>query len=223
MSTDNCPRPDEITVSTGTLVRFADARPYPATDQVHVGRVRLWGHPVWLVYRRDEHEWTRRERHGVGAVEDLGTLALLMDLPAGLPVPSGELHPADQRLLRRLPAGVLRHDTGMVVRDLISVLTPLMAIVPARTWDDGADTASRFAVYCARLVLLPEPPADPLLVLSDASLYGIGVTVAGTTGPARVLVESTVATDMRCTPAGWAFSEQIYTQVRGQQRQQAAA
>jgi hypothetical protein len=170
-----------------------------------------------MAYRRDDVEWDRRRRNGVGAVADLETLDVLMDLPAGMPVPVHSLHPADHRLLRQLSGGVVRCQGGMVVRDLVPALQPLLAIVRAREWQRGAEVASRFAVYCPRLVVLPESPHDLDVVLSEASLYGIGVAAGGAGSP-QILIEPAPMVDWQPTSAGWTFSEQIYAQVRDHQR-----
>jgi hypothetical protein len=200
--------------TTGMLVRLAETVPGPADSEVCVGRVHLWGRRVWMAFRRDAVEWARRARGDIDAVTDLGILDVLMNLPGGMPVPVACLPRADYRVLRQAPNGVVQYQADMVVRDLIPVLTPVLAVVPARTWAQGAGTASRFAVYCPRMVLLPRPPNEEALTLSEASLYGIGVAVSSGADPARVLVEPEVSGTWQPSVAGWGFSEKIYAQVR---------
>lgn len=173
--------------------------------------MRLRGADVFMTYRFDEQEHQRRTRHGLGAVQDMGVLDLLMNMPAGLPVVWPAIGSDDRRLLSELPSGVVRCDLIAVTREMVPAVTPLLATVQARDWKRGRDVASLFAVYCSRTVLLPEPPSD--FELLEASLYGIGVTTGNPDEP-TVLVPPEPFTDGSPTPAGWAFRESIYHQVR---------
>jgi hypothetical protein len=185
---------------------------------VCVNQVRLLGTTVQMTYRRHEQEWQRRTQHEV--VTDLGVLDVLMTLPAGMPIPWSSLSRGERRLLERLPPGVVDRDATTVTRLLVPAVTPLLATVKAPDWDRGGPAASMFAVYCPRMVGLPQAPSD--LVLSEASLYGIGVTVSQH-GRRTVLVEPEPVVDWQPTPAAWAFSEEIYHQVSGQENSEAQA
>lgn len=200
---------------TAALVSFTGDIPYAVDVQVRVGRVRAFGTRVWMVYRRDEAEWRRRRRHGLGAVVELDVLDVLMDLPAGMAVPLRSLQASERRLLRRAPVGVVRHRTDAVIRQLVPAVKPLLAIVPARDWQSGAEAASRFAVYCPRMVVLSQLPNDMDAVVSEASWYGIGVAM-GHSGSTEIVSEPEQLTDWQPTPAGWAFSENLYGQLEGQ-------
>lgn len=195
-----------------TLVGFSGATPYAANEQVRVSRVRVLGTRVWMAYRRDESEWSRREHCGVGAVVDLGVLDVLMELPAGLPVPLRELRQSERRLLDRLPAGVVRRCEDTVIRQLIPAVTPLLAIVPTRDWRVGMEAASRFAVYCPRMILLSRSVDDADEALAQAALYGIGVARGGVE-PSQVILEPESLSDWQPTPAWWGFGETIFGQV----------
>lgn len=199
--------------TTEALVRFTGTTPYPANERVSVGRVRMFGHRAWVAYRRHEQEWARRSRCDVGAVEDISTLAVLMELPVGIPVPLSCLHPTDRRVLRQLPDGIVHYEENAVVRDLDRVITLLLAIVPGdEDWASAAGAASGFAVHCPRLVALSRPADRAAGVVHDVSQYGIGV-VAGGSNP-RVLAEPAPMPEWRFTPGGWGFDEEIYAQVR---------
>lgn len=198
---------------TDLLVRITNNTPYAANEHVSVGRVRVFGTRVWMVYRRDAAEWQRRKRHNLDALVDLDLLDMLMDLPAGLPVPLRSLQSPERQLLSRVPPGALVRGGQSVTRLIVPPVTPLLAIVPDREWDRAAETASRFAVYCARMVLLPQMPQNANMMLSEASLYGIGVA-AGDSHQAEVVLEPEPVTDLQPTPAWWAFSEKIYDQLR---------
>jgi len=136
-----------------------------------------------------------------------------MNLPAGLPVPAAAISPTDHRLLRQLPAGSLERSPGTVTRRVVPPLTPLLAIVRATRWLDGLTTASRFAAYCPRLVIVPALPEERDTALAQAAVYGIGVAVTSGSGP-RVVVEPEPLPGWQPTPAGWWFTEETYRQVR---------
>jgi len=193
-------------------VRFTGTTPYAVEEHANVSRVNVLGERVWMVYRRDEAEWRRRTNHGLGALTELDLLDVLMDLPAHMPVPLGSLAAHKRRTLARLPAGVIRHGAGTVTRLIIPAVSPLLAIVPAREWQSGAESASGFAAYCPRMVVLREMPPDKEMTLSQASWYGIGVALAGEHAP-RILIDPEPLADWQPTPAWWAFSEKIYAQV----------
>jgi hypothetical protein len=194
------------------LVGFTGSIPYALDEQVNVDRVRAFGTWVWMVYRRDAAEWRRRRRHGLGAVAQLDVLDVLMDLPAGMAVPLRSLQASERRLLRRTPVGAVLHRTGAVIRQLVPAVTPLLAIVPAREWQSGAEAASRFAVYCPRMVVLSKSPKDMDAIVSEASWYGIGVAIGRSEG-SEIVFEPEPLADWQPTPAGWAFSEILYGQL----------
>lgn len=199
-------------IRAAALVGFTGSVPHALDEQVSVDLVQALGTRVWMVYRRDAAEWERRRRHGLGAIARLDVLDVLMDLPAGLAVPLRSIPAPERRLLRRIPAGVVVHRAGEAIRQLVPAVTPLLAIVPALEWQSGAAAASRFAVYCPRLVVLPRPPDDLEAVAWEASWYGIGVAVDGPEG-VEIVVEPEPLTDWQPTPAGWAFSEILYGQL----------
>lgn len=171
-------------------------------------RVRVFGTRVWLAGRLDSEERQRRQRCGLGAIRELDLLDVLMDIPAGLPIPIGALRPVARRALERAPAGALDFDGDTVVRRAVPVVRPLLAVVTADQWQDGLVRASRFASYCPRMVLLPDIPDDPNVATDLAARYGIGLAVRGTPAP-EVLVEPLALTDWQPTPAWWWFSETV--------------
>ena len=215
---DTATPPPDQPPTANTAAGTAVTTPQTAGTQARVDRVRLFGTRVWLAYRPDLREWQRRREHGLAAVRRLDVLDVLMDLPAGLPVPWRSLTADERQLLARLPPGVVDRTPDTVTRHWVPALTPLLAIVPVATWPRAAAQASRFAVHCPRMVLFGRAPADGEVDLFEASLYGIGVAV-GSLHSHTVLLAPEPDTDWQPTPAGWAFSETIYRQVCEQHAQ----
>jgi hypothetical protein len=198
--------------AAAALVQLLGYAPQPARDDIHVTRARVLETSAWIAFRHDRHEAARREDHGLGAVLAWDLLDTLMDLPAGLPVPITALtRPARQRVCTAAP-GVARVADGQVTRDLVPVVTPLLAIVIGGHWDDTLVRASRFAPYCPRMVVWPEL-AGGADALGIAARLGIGVAVRTGSGPAEVLLEPELVPGWQPTTAWWRFCEAVYGQA----------
>ena len=195
-----------------SLVELSGPAPAPAREDIQVTRARVLETSAWIAYRPDRREASRRRSLSVGAVLDWDLLDTLMDLPAGLPVPLSELAlPARRRVVSARP-GVARVVDGLVIRDLVPALSPLLAVVVSADWDAVLVEASRFASYCRRMVLGPALPAGDG-VLETAARLGIGVAVADGSRPGEVLLEPEPVEDWQPTTAWWRFCEITWEQA----------
>lgn len=174
--------------------------------------VRLFGARAGVAYRLDSAEMSRRATVGLGAITQRDVLEALMGLPASLPVTTSALTPREQQTLRRAPRGALNWEHDSVIRQAVPTLSARFAVVAASTWRDGLAKAGRFAPFCARAILLPEPPADLDDARVQASFYGIGLCVF-TTGTLRMLVPPESYVRQRHSSAQWWFTEEIHRQL----------
>lgn len=176
--------------------------------------VRLFGATARITYRTDELEHARRCQSGLGHLNSMERLDILMDLPDGVGVPITSVGAASLSLLRSAPEGVVRFAASSVTRLVKPVVTPRLAVVRAREWRDGLERASRFAPYCPRLAVVPELPPDPAEALAEASFYGIGVAVGARSAP-TVVLEPEPFHDWQPSVAWWHFTEQVYRHCLG--------
>lgn len=184
----------------------------PGEADVHVGKIRAFDTSAWLFYRCHASEWARRADAGAGALESLAVLDFLMELPEGLPVPISGLPTRDRLMLRQVPPTAVHVANGFATRLFAPAVTPLLAVVQARDWSDGLESASRFAPYCSRAVLVRDLPEGESAALFDASFYGIGV-FASDGRDARMVVRPEELPDWQPTPAWWLFCERMYRQL----------
>lgn len=192
-----------------TSDRFTDFVPSGSTWVIS----RLFGTDVVLACRADVDELDRRQGAGLGALLSSDHLELLMSLPVGWPVPVASLSYRDQRLLRRMPAGVVRVSGAAAERLAVSPVNVDMAVVPATRWQLGLERAGRFAPFAARMMWLPQVPSDADVMVGKCRRYGIGV-MAGPARDARVLVQPAPFVRRRFTAAGWLFTEQVHANLR---------
>jgi hypothetical protein len=176
--------------------------------------VRLFGTTARMAYRIDEIEHARRREAGLGHVDSMELLDILMDLPTDSAVPTTSVGATSQRLLRCAPEGVVRFTASSVTRLVRPVVTPLLAVVHAREWHDGLERASRFAAYCPRLVVVRDLPPDSEQALAEASFYGIGIAVGARSAP-TVELEPEPFLDWQPSLAWWHFTEQVYRHSLG--------
>src|SRR2546421_201637 len=73
----------------------------------------------------------------------------------------------------------------------------------------GLRAASRFAMYCRRLLVIPELPPNQEVALAEASFYGIGVALRRN-GTVTMVLEPEPFTDWQPTAAWWWFTEEVY-------------
>lgn len=162
-----------------------------------------------------EHE--RRRQAGLGGITSPEALDLLMQLPVGFSVPVGALAARDQRLLRKLPAGVVAIDSvhgrpARVTRLAVKPAVVDLAVVEGRLNAETLGRATGFAPFCRRTVLVPvRPPAERL---AEADYWGVGVTLVRG-GEHEVLVEPAPWRPQRHTAAGWLFVERAYQAAVG--------
>lgn len=202
---------------TGTAEALADAVGAASIGGAAAEGVRHKFVPILrtqalLGYRLNEHEVTRRQAQQLGSISSPDVLDLLMDLPLGLPVPIKSLTLWERSALRSAPPGAVSIAAGEVTREAVAPVAVDFAIVPARTWRAGLETAGRFAPFCMRIMVLNRRPRNESDVRVEASFYGVGVVVADQRG-ADVLAEPALFRRRRFTVAGWQFLENVYQRV----------
>lgn len=191
-----------------TLGRFAATMPRAAEHEIGLARVRLFGTRAWVAYRPDHHQLQLRRTHPIGPVPALDLLDTLLCLPLDRPVPIATVAQTAQRRLWRLPAGMVTWSSTSVTRRFAPPVTPLLAMVQGQDWAKGLRAASRFAMYCERLMVVPELPADEQVALAEASFYGIGVALRQSES-LTVVLEPEKFTDWQPTAAWWWFTEEV--------------
>jgi len=197
--------------STAGMVEFSRAGPRSARDDVQVTKAYVLETSAWIAFRLDRREAARRARCGLGAVPAWNLLDTLMDLPAGLPVPTPGLSTETLRTVCRAPRGVARLDDGQIVRDLVPALMPLLAVISVRDWPSGLARASRFAPYCRRVLV---GPASVLNAEALEAARGLGIGVAVREGEeTEVVLEPNSVRDWRPSTAWWRFCEAVYACV----------
>lgn len=174
--------------------------------------VRARSTEATIVYRPNREEQNRRRNVGFNDFMRLSELDLMMELPAGLPVPETSLSAADRRMIQHLPEGCVEHTDAGVVRLLTKPLDVRLAIVTGRFWRRGLERAGRFAPYCARVLALTEEPRNLKESAIEADYWGIGLVVNTSREP-RLVVPPEPFVQHRYTPAGWAFAEDIHQQI----------
>lgn len=169
-------------------------------------RVLAWTSTTHLHYRLDATEHARRTRAGAGAITSLEDLQTLLQLPVGHPVPLQDLPEDHQERAHHLPTGSVEFPFGHITRLAVRPLAVNLAVVtgpPAK----ALEAATAFAPFCPRMVQLRRDPGPAYL--TEADFYGVGVTI-GT----EQLLAPAPHRPRRHTPAGWAFTERVYTRVR---------
>jgi hypothetical protein len=180
------------------------------------GLVEMFDGPAALLYEVDETEVARRGGHGLGALDRLDVLDVLMSLPRDLAVPWTDLALADCGLLSDLPPGVVDRSGTGVVRRLSAPLEPRLALVAAPDWRSGVKKAGRFAPYCSRSVVLRHGLAGDELAEANlrASFFGVGLCVLRD-DELHTVCEPKPYARRRHTPAQWWFAEDAWGQIGG--------
>ncbi|MEV4975567.1 hypothetical protein [Streptomyces scopuliridis] len=161
----------------------------------------------------DPTEHQRRQNAGIGTVtgHGFGGLDHLMALPAGLPVPVNTLTKAQQEYVRRAPAGILTVEDGQVTRHAIRPCRVTLATVRSKSATKRSlESASRFAPFCARTVVIERHHPHMNYNLLEFGFYGIGVVLERPDGTTETLITPRPWRPMRHTPAAWWFAENAY-------------
>jgi len=169
---------------------------------------RILGVDAWLLLDLDEAEHRRRRERGLGSVISREFLRLLSDLPHGEAVRVVDLTSPERRCLGRLPCGVVDAAGGWVTRLALPPVTIDLAIVTGNDPDRGLDSASRFAPFARRLLVLTRPPRDLPNVEAEARFYGIGLAIADEAEGVIVVHPEPLSTAIG--PVTWRVSEEAY-------------
>jgi hypothetical protein len=169
----------------------------------------------------DQAEHDRRREAGLELAtgHGFGGLDVLMALPHGLPVPLNSHTDHQRAYVRRAPAGICTVSDGQVVRHITRPCRVTLATVHAKSASTLAlDSASRLAPFCARQVVVTQPPTlhYPEREL-EFGFYGIGLLLEHDGGELETLVQPRPWRPMRHTPAAWWFAERAYGQYLNQQ------
>lgn len=157
----------------------------------------------------DPVEHQRRQDAGVGAVTDLATLVVLLNLPLGSLIPWHALGHREVRRLRPI-RGAVTNDGDGVCRLLAPVATVSLVVVSRSRWREGLIAAAAFAPFASRVLLLPRAPRRELTAkLCEADFYGVGVWV-GTVDEHDVLLPPEPWRRRYFRAAGWRFTERAY-------------
>lgn len=175
--------------------------------------MKMFGVRAWLTVAVNNAEWRRREQAGFNALTRLEVLEGLLGLPLGLPVSRQALTTHEHQLVSRLPHGVVEQRGDHVVRWAEPVVECFFALVFARSWSTGLRDVSKFASFCARLIVLESCPAEKTEACLEASYYGVGLAVQAKNDH-RMLVPPEPLANRRVSAAGWWFTEEIYRQIR---------
>lgn len=169
----------------------------------------------------DPAEHQRRQEAGIRLAtgHGFGGLDVLMALPHGWPVPVTELTDHQRAYVHRAPAGICTVTDGQVTRHATRPCRVALATVRAKSASQLAlDSASRFAPFCARQVVITQAPSLRMSErLLEFGFYGIGVTLEHADGELETLVEPRPWRPKRHTPAAWWFAETAYGQFLGEQ------
>jgi hypothetical protein len=205
------------TVGYGEIFAEAAARSasgFSVSANAQVAMVRVLGRSTAVMYRPDAGEFRRRRGVGLGAINRMDHLELLLGLPHGCPVPCASLTGRERQLLRSVPAGGIEATPSTVTRRALAPLRVELAAVRANDWRRGLDHASLFAPFCSRAIVLGRKPGNIDDMLGQAAYYGIGIVLAGA-GEVEVLAEPEPFRSQGHKAAGWWFAEEIYAQVSG--------
>lgn len=168
----------------------------------------------------DHTEHQRRRDAGIGVVtgHGFGGLDILMALPHGMPVPLDTLNKHQRDYVLQAPAGICTVDDGQVTRHAIRACRVTLATIRSRSASEVAlDSASRFAPFCPRQVVIRRAPRlrNPEHLL-EFGFYGIGVVLEHDDGTWETLAEPRPWRPKRHTPAAWWFAERAYGQFLAQ-------
>jgi hypothetical protein len=172
--------------------------------------LRLLDHVVVAVVRLAEDEHRRRIQAGVEAIRDRNLLATLLKIPADIPIRADSLSRYDREVLCRAPAGVAEFLGATVTRLLTPPVRVESVFVPGRQWKTGLRSASRFAPYSERTLVLRRLPGDADDLALEASYFGIGVAVHER-GRIKSVLDPAPFRPFRFTAASWTFLENVYS------------
>jgi hypothetical protein len=163
----------------------------------------------------DTVEHGRRQGFADRHIDSPDVLDLLLSLPVGAPVPFQNLTIHQQDAVRRSPGMAVQVDQPrlgdvMVTRLALRPCRVLLASVKSATACKTAlSSASRFAPFCARQVVVQRRPVWPETLI-EFDFWGVGL-VLESGGKTETLVAPKPWRPMRHTPAGWRFAEQAYS------------
>jgi hypothetical protein len=183
-----------------------------ATTDLRTAPARVFGSTIKAEFVLHDSELARRAHFDLGAVADAATITALAGLPAGEGISWAALSRSDQRTLRRSAPGCVERAGSTVTRLLRQPITVQMVTLTARAAQTALQTASKFAPYCQRTVVLPRGAITECVRL-EAAFYGIGLALP-TDGEHEYVVDPAPFRIERWTWAWWLFQERAWAQLR---------
>lgn len=186
------------------------------TDIVQVPSFRGYNGAT-LTLAIDPTEHARRQAVGLQLATGHGFAGLdhLMALPEGLPVPLAALTDAQRAYVHAAPDSLCTVADGQVTRHVVRPCRVTLATVRFdTTYKTALDSASRFAPFCARQVIVKRLSKNAFARINDLAefdFYGIGIILEKPDGSLETVVEPRPWIPKRHTPAGWWFAERAYT------------
>ncbi|UXZ56567.1 hypothetical protein [Curtobacterium sp. Arg-1] len=191
-------------------------------EMLHPGEIlcrhtaSVLGSEVTIMYAVDAAEHKRRERVGLTAIEDERDLATLLALPMHdlSAVPSRFLDSAAQLASTREGVVELVTDPDGDVwgQRLADVPVRIVEIrISASRWARAIRTAHLWNGYGRRRIVMTTPLRNEQAAATEASYYGIGLTIQESLGY-RDVVEAADYAPRRFTTSRWLVAETVYRQ-----------
>ena len=146
----------------------------------HTTTVSFFRHEIEVTFQWIWKEADRRCRHGLGALTNPEALRALMALPAGLPVPIGQIDPLDRLVLDEVPPGAVDDLGTQLVRRASPPVDLMQVSKRVCDWEDVQEL-SLLRTHAPRLAIASRPLADRIMRTCDPDM---GVAVLADDGVA---------------------------------------
>lgn len=183
----------------------------------NLGTILGWGNQSVVVHELDvpvlvfvdiyRGEHARRAALGIGALDDLRTLAALWELPQGLKTPKSSLAAELRSRLSNLPAGAVESDGDAWVRWATPPVQIRGALVWSVPWRQAAVTLGAFVTLAPRVAVTPLGARHSDQVLAEAAFWGIGLV---TTDSEPLLLLGPQPPEVEFGPYQWWLAECAY-------------
>ncbi|MFE7029119.1 hypothetical protein ACFU9Y_02335 [Streptomyces sp. NPDC057621] len=183
-------------------------------EGAQTAEITIEGNRAALVfYRRDPLECERRRAQTAAALS-IKDLTVLLNLPAGIPVPLDSLTQPLRDQISALPRGAVTLTDDHVRRLAVRPLTVDLVVARARAthWEEGLARTSRFKPFARRALLVEAPARERDDLLMQAAYLGIGILEPAAEGLLWAL-EPEPYRPRRHTPVAWHFTEQLHTRL----------
>lgn len=198
-----------------TQVRLLDPLSHLANTPVPV---IFQGAPAILGVLPNRSELERRRISGGVLSTDMAKLDTLLQIPTNVYVPQESLSPREWAYVAGLGPGLIDRyskESGFCLRRLaVPAARVTGAFITGKNWRKALSSATQFAQYCQRSIIIPDRPRDEDLMLMEAAYYGVGVflgRVRSAEGSGaeieQTILEPEPFVPARFTGASWQFAE----------------